>query len=529
MNKKDIIIKWIQTFNITKTSVPKNTEYLENLAAEDEVFWKLPHFNNNGIWLKNEEQLSYSSINLYVVLSLVNTMLVKNRVKKDKKIFLFFDKRIDKNIEKNTIFFLKSKDFFVYKPNYVTIDELITLYSIRESQIPIAITITYNAFRDLYVVKLYEDGKEINQKDYQQILRYLINEKHSFEFIQNEEVFEINTDKILKEIANDFNFLEEKNNLYLNETLNVATIIEDSNTNFFISSLLTNFNIKHTKLNPFLHNKITRGSLFFNRILQSKFRYDMVFTINKQNKISIYAKYQNKLVKLTTDQIIYFYLNFFFLNWKDSLKNKSKKLFIPIDSGFLVTNLVKGYRFEALYENEIKDNSNIIFGSDGTSFSHNRFNLFQESNLSFLLNFIHLFYIYKNSNTIFNYKYKKMLEFGSEYKVKTLRISAPDPEHLKENVYDFFAIGEKLSKEFQIDKIIKNDYASARFDHLLALEISSNECTGKVYLKYDYYEKKVFVKCEVHQEKFQRKAIAIYQFKKLINSLKNKVKVLIKR
>ncbi|UWV77473.1 hypothetical protein NW070_00640 [Mycoplasmopsis cynos] len=161
-----------------------------------------------------------------------------------------------------------------------------------------------------------------------------------------------------------------------------------------------------------LHNLNEANFNFFKAFKINSYKVDIFIFINSFNELKIYVKTKNKYVLLNEEDLIFLYINNYYLTWKKiGILNKNK-IYIPFYASKNIFNLF--YRFSIPYEkNEDISNNNVLLSYSDNKFSNNLYNNLDYNNIPFIVRFCS-FYIITKLTTIFLIinikKWKKLIK-----------------------------------------------------------------------------------------------------------------------
>ncbi|WP_235732090.1 MAG5620 family putative phospho-sugar mutase [Mycoplasmopsis canis] len=480
-----------------------------------------------GIKFKGDNMYNFNHLNPFTAISLLNSFLKNSGLTKNSKILIGsdFDSVQINQIKEYFSRFLNRYKIETYVHNSTIINDFLFFESIKASGIHNGIFVSYDKDSQEFYIKFYNKKNEISIEEQRKIIS-------DFQYIKNPIILSkssqstvVNLDKVIQNYSDKFlkPYLSRLETLSKKPTFNVYTIISDPQAEYILSKLLAKSGFKVHRINS-AYNKNAYFEKFNFKFMKSLSlnyqRADMLIIISSAHEIKIYVWTKNKYILLTEDQLIYLFINNYYLTWKKSGILEKNKLFIPFYTSKNILKLLSTFKIPFDWNKNISRNQNILLSFTDNKFSSNIDNNLNYVNYPFIIKLCFMLYNYKINNNLFDYKYKKMIESNSNILLTSNDIKISYKNSLE--ILNFYHIGERIYKKIKILEINKVDNVSREQHDYLTIKFSFKKKTFYSYIFYNFKKNSIVFKNELELDNSLNK-IKIYLINFIFKRISRKI------
>ncbi|ATO30916.1 hypothetical protein CO229_02200 [Mycoplasmopsis bovirhinis] len=470
-------------------------------------------------------------LNPFSLLAIFSIFLKEINNTKNKKILIATDFEITKstNLKDLLVRYANKARFETFVHNYSQINEFLFYQTIELTGIPNGIFLSYDKGNDKYYVKLIKEKQQLSADEYEFYLNEFPKIKSLIMLSPSNQSTIINIDKIIKFYGDKFtlNHLSNQGDISQHKTLRISIITSNLLDKYILRKVLKNSGYK-----VIAHNLTLSNKLFFSKfeLRFNKYKTDLIIYLNQANQLKIYAWRKNRYILLREEDLVYLFINYYFLTWKNNSSLTLNSIYLPFYVSKNILNLLVNFKINYDQNSRIDlDHQNVLLSFANNRFSANlNYKLFY-SNYDFILKLCYIFFNYKNNNNLFGYKYKKMLESNQNIILNSKAFNFPYLEALK--IDSLFNLNEKYCKSLELIKIKKYDFKTNLQHDLLELTFTYKRQLFYIYIFYDFMQRQLVLKLETETKynlTLTKKLINKLILKLLQHAVSQKIKELIK-
>ncbi|TDV24282.1 hypothetical protein BCF59_0237 [Mycoplasmopsis mustelae] len=481
-------------------------EFLENIKKASRKSTNQARASYNGIEFSSDDLFSQKSLNIYSLIAITKTLL-ENSKTRNKTILIGSDKSVDNKLLSNLKRSISSKRIRVLEYNTEEINEFIVLNTSLDVKIDFYLYLKKSLINNKYYLKIYQNHCMLDLQQQRDLLLQA-NEFDKEIILQNyENTAKLKIEKFLTfydlKLQNKFQSLNQLQSGHKN--LNIKTFLRVPQDEYFLNTILINqgFNIKKiSNIYVELSDNYLFG--FFKKIqnLSNKSQItDIIIVGDKKSRFKIYFNIKNKLIYISNDELLYLYINFYFLTWKKQNKLQDNKLIIPHHTSQGIINLLKTFNIKYSYLEHI-ENKNILLANFLDNYSSNLDNFLDFSNYQFILEICLMAESYKNNNNLLDYKYLKMRKYFSDYVFATYTFRTSFD--VLKNIDNLFVPMQALRWGFKIVDVNVFNHSVEYLHEFIQLKIT--EKRSGIYIInifYDYANESLVLKQEQHSSNYK--------------------------
>ncbi|MGZ9763073.1 MAG5620 family putative phospho-sugar mutase [Mycoplasma sp. 5912] len=454
---------------------------------------------NLGIEFNCDNPFSMHCFNIYTLIAITKSLLI-NIKKRNKTLLLGHSEGIDAKIYELFKRSFSHKSIKLLEYNINVINEFIIINTTLGIDVDYYIYLYKNPFNNNYYIKIYHDLFLISVNEQKQLLNNVFEFDKQIILHNFYNLFILKIDKFLSFYKLK---LENQKHLFLENqidrnNLNIKIAINNPADNNILQSLLNSlgFNVKEASNLRIQERSKNLFWIFFkwNLFSYQKSKTDFLITSDKKNRYNFFFNINDRYIKINNEELIYFYINYFFLQWKNENKLQQNKVIITHSVSKNIINLLNNFNIPYEFA-EKSDTKNVLFANILEHFGANNNQALEFSNLQFIINICQMLLSYKNNNNLLDYKYLKMRNYfkNTIYIVKKIKI----PFFKSTNLATFFQVNQSISRNYRISKMEQlNAYNTYSYE-FLNLEIQNKkQQVFNICIYYDFNRESLIFKQE---------------------------------
>ncbi|MCU9933203.1 hypothetical protein NWQ33_04915 [Mycoplasmopsis cynos] len=285
-----------------------------------EKFIKMPKSTTSGIKFYGDDDYGFNQINFFTLIAIIHIFNKNYDFTKNRKIIIGFSHDSPKiqKLKDFLIRFLNRNKFQVFIHNANFVSEFLINETTKTWDIKNGIYLNYDENTNKYYLKIYYNNHEISIEEQKSFIAELLHFKSNIVLGKIKEHQTLNIDKIINFYSEKLikDNIEKLQKITKKPSFTVYTLISDAETSYILNKILVNAGFKVHKLSQIyknLHNLNEANFNFFKAFKINSYKADIFIFINSFNELKIYVKTKNKYVLLNEEDLIFLYINNYYL------------------------------------------------------------------------------------------------------------------------------------------------------------------------------------------------------------------------
>lgn len=494
MNEKDYYSIWTNYFKNQPEELEKTKIVFNNFKVNSEWFLKLPQITKKGILFSDD--FGYSSFNELTVLKICQEICY--RLFRKMNLFIAFDKGIKNRLKNNVIRLFSQFGHVIYTyPETFELDENTVRRAFMLNKFNGGIYFKFDDYDKKWYLKIFDnEGYLLDARKQANFLNKLIYNDKDIILSSEIRINELSYNKVFYLENNEDKYFD-KFSFHNNKNFIIDFECKVNRDKINLTNLFNNLG--------FLNNQNTRK------------KAELIWHLNSESQVSAQAMIKNKLVDLSTNDLIFIYSDYMRHLWE------GKKILLPLNTTEEVILYLEKNKIDYIFEDELCNEKDIIFYASANQFSSGYDYSFSLNNIDFIANLTYLLGAYSKKNNLLD---SKIDTFHKEYGLfSSEKLSYSFNLELESELDNIFRVNQAFTKNLFISEITRWTYEDIHNKFIYKIKLNDSSVLKIWYKK---KQKKLNILVESFNDPKRNFLTNQFKFQAIKNNI-NKIVSLIKK